>query len=267
MADRTNSPQNMFNIRPASARAVHVLAWPTVPTRARRYSAVAKPFLLTSTSWTQEAARGESEEYGSMQSARNKLAAMDRPIRILVLYGSLREGSFSKALAFEAARLLHHLGCDVETFDPARLPHRSQTSNEHDDVKRLLELVEWSDGHFWSSPEHHGAISGLLKTQIDHIPISIEQALLTQGKTLAFGQVNGGAQSFNTVNTMRLMGRWLRMHTIANQVCVPRVGTQFHRDGALKGQIYRRRLSDVVAELVKYTCLFLDNRDDFVVKR
>jgi arsenical resistance protein ArsH len=175
--------------------------------------------------------------------------------RILILYGSLRERSYSRFLAQEAARLLVRLGCDVRIFDPTGLPLPDSGPATHPKVQALRELSNWSEGQVWVSPERHGAISGIIKAQIDWIPLSIGAVRPTQGRTLAVMQVSGGSQSFNAVNTLRLLGRWMRMITIPNQSSVPKAFEQFDESGRMKpGPLYDR-VVDVMEELVKFTLL------------
>lgn len=144
------------------------------------------------------------------------------PPKILVLYGSLRERSFSKLAAQEASRLLRWYGCEVRTFDPAGLPLPDSTDADHPKVQELRELAAWSEGMLWVSPERHGSITSIMKAQIDWIPLSLGGVRPTQGKTLAVMQVSGGSQSFNTVNQLRILGRWMRMITIPNQSSIPK---------------------------------------------
>ena len=149
------------------------------------------------------------------------------PPRILLLYGSLRERSFSRLCILEAERILQRLGCETRVFDPRGLPLPDETTPEHPKVQELRALSEWSEGQVWCSPERHGAITGVMKSQIDWRPLSIGSVRPTQGKTLAVMQVSGGSQSFNAVNTLRLLGRWMRMITIPNQSSVARASREF----------------------------------------
>jgi arsenical resistance protein ArsH len=188
------------------------------------------------------------------------------PPRILMLYGSLRERSYSRLLAEEAARVLEGLGCDVRFFHPRELPIKSPGLDDHPKVQELRELSQWSEGQVWSCPEMHGAITGVFKNQIDWIPLSIGSVRPTQGRTLAVMQVSGGSQSFNVVNTLRLLGRWMRMLTIPNQSSVAKAYQEFHDDGRMKDSPYRDRVVDVMEELYKFTLLTRDLRD-FMVDR
>jgi len=188
------------------------------------------------------------------------------PPRILVLYGSLRERSFSRLLAEEAARILEGYGCEVRIYNPAELPVKAPGLDDHPKVRELRELSQWSEGQVWSCPEMHGAITGVFKNQIDWIPLSLGAVRPTQGRTLAVVQVSGGSQSFNVVNTLRLLGRWMRMITIPNQSSVPKAFQEFHEDGRMKDSPYRDRLVDVMEELYKFTLLTRDLRE-FLVDR
>lgn len=177
------------------------------------------------------------------------------PPRILTLYGSLRERSYSRFVAEEAARLLEALGAEVRTFDPNGLPLPDSTSDEHPKVVELRELAMWSEGMVWSSPERHGAMSGIMKSQIDWLPLSLGGLRPTQGKTLAIMQVCGGSQSFNTLNQMRILGRWMRMVTIPNQSSVAKAWDEFDASGRMRASPYYDRIVDVTEELVKFTYL------------
>jgi arsenical resistance protein ArsH len=182
------------------------------------------------------------------------------PPRILLLYGSLRERSYSRLLAEEAGRILEALGCEVRFFHPGDLPVKAPGLDEHPKVQELRELSTWSEGQVWSCPEMHGAITGVFKNQIDWIPLSIGSVRPTQGRTLAVMQVSGGSQSFNVVNTLRLLGRWMRMLTIPNQSSVAKAYQEFHEDGRMKDSPYRDRVVDVMEELYKFTLLTRDLR-------
>lgn len=178
--------------------------------------------------------------------------------RILILYGSLREVSYSRLLAFEVERLLRRLGCEAKVFDPAGLPLPDDQPASHPRVQELRRLSQWSEGHVWISPERHGAMTGILKAQIDWIPLSIGAIRPTQGKTLAVMQVSGGSQSFNAVNQMRILGRWMRMLTIPNQSSVAKAFQEFDAEGRMKPSAYYERVVDVCEELVKFTLLTRD---------
>lgn len=178
--------------------------------------------------------------------------------RILILHGSLRQVSYSRLLAQEAGRLLERLGAEVGFFDPSGMPLPDDAPASHPKVQELRQLCEWSEGQVWVSPERHGAITGIMKAQIDWIPLSIGAVRPTQGKTLAVMQVSGGSQSFNAVNTLRLLGRWMRMITIPNQSSVAKAYREFDADGRMKPSAYYDRVVDVCEELMKFTLLTRD---------
>ncbi|GLO49817.1 arsenical resistance protein ArsH [Pseudomonas putida] len=186
--------------------------------------------------------------------------------RILLLYGSTRERSFSRLLTEEAARLLEHFGAETRIFNPSGLPLADDAPDDHPLVKQLRELVLWSEGMVWCSPERHGAMTGVFKSQIDWIPLSMGAVRPTQGKTLAVMQVCGGSQSFNVVNQLRVLGRWMRMFTIPNQSSVPKAYLEFDETGRMKPSPYYDRVVDVMEELVKFTLLLRD-RADYLVDR
>ena len=178
--------------------------------------------------------------------------------RFLMLYGSLRERSYSKLLTLEAARLLRAMGGEVRIFDPAGLPLPDSAPDSHPKVHELREAAAWAEGMVWTSPERHGAMTGILKAQIDWIPLSLGAVRPTQGKTLAVMEVSGGSQSFNAVNQMRVLGRWMRMVTIPNQSSVAKAYLEFDDDGRMKPSAYYERVVDVMEELVKFTLLTRD---------
>ena len=180
------------------------------------------------------------------------------PPRILLLYGSLRERSYSRLLTLEAERLLQALGAQTRVFDPAGLPLPDSVPDSHPKVAELRAAAAWCEGMVWTSPERHGAMTGLLKTQIDWIPLSAGAVRPTQGKTLAVMEVSGGSQSFNAVNQMRILGRWMRMLTIPNQSSVAKAFLEFDDAGRMKPSAYYDRLVDVMEELVKFTLLTRD---------
>ena len=186
--------------------------------------------------------------------------------RILLLYGSTRERSFSRLLTEEAARLLEHFGAETRIFNPTGLPLADDVPDDHPMVKELRDLVLWSEGMVWCSPERHGAMTGVFKSQIDWIPLSMGAVRPTQGKTLAVMQVCGGSQSFNVVNQLRVLGRWMRMFTIPNQSSVPKAYLEFDEAGRMKPSPYYDRVVDVMEELVKFTLLLRD-RSDYLVDR
>lgn len=178
--------------------------------------------------------------------------------RFLMLYGSLRERSFSRLLAEEAARLLRAMGGEVRIFNPSGLPLPDDAPETHTKVVELRELTQWAEGMVWCSPERHGAMTGIMKTQIDWIPLSIGAIRPTQGKTLALMQVCGGSQSFNAVNQMRVLGRWMRMLTIPNQSSVAKAFMEFDDNNRMKPSAYYDRVVDVIEELFKFTLLTRD---------
>ncbi|NKK98716.1 arsenical resistance protein ArsH [Rhizobium leguminosarum bv. viciae] len=178
--------------------------------------------------------------------------------RILILYGSLRAVSYSRFLAQEAARLLEYFGCEVRIFNPEGLPLPDAAPASHPKVRELRELSAWSEGQVWVSPERHGAMTGIMKAQIDWIPLSVGSVRPTQGKTLAVMQVSGGSQSFNAVSQLRILGRWMRMIAIPNQSSVAKAFQEFDADGRMKPSSYYDRVVDVCEELVKFTLLTRD---------
>jgi arsenic resistance protein ArsH len=178
--------------------------------------------------------------------------------RFLLLYGSLRERSYSKLLTLEAARLLEAMGGEVRIFDPTDLPLPDSVPETHPKVQELRALAQWAEGMVWCSPERHGAMTGIMKAQIDWIPLSVGSVRPTQGKTLAVMEVSGGSQSFNAVNQMRILGRWMRMITIPNQSSVAKAFMEFDDAGRMKPSAYYERVVDVMEELVKFTLLTRD---------
>lgn len=184
--------------------------------------------------------------------------------RILILYGSLRARSYSRLAAEEAARILEKLGAEVRMFDPRGLPQVDSEEPDHPKVSELRDLATWCEGMVWSSPERHGAMTGLMKSQIDWIPLSLGGVRPTQGKTLAVMQVCGGSQSFNTVNQLRILGRWMRLLTVPNQSSVAKAWDEFDADGRMKPSPYYNRIVDVMEEIVKFTLLTRDIKDHLV---
>lgn len=178
--------------------------------------------------------------------------------RFLILYGSLRERSYSRFLAFEAARLLEAMGGEVRIFDPTGLPLADGAPDTHPKVQELRGLAAWAEGMVWCSPERHGSMTGVMKTQIDWIPLSDGAVRPTQGKTLAVMQVSGGSQSFNALNQMRVLGRWMRMITIPNQSSVAKAFAEFTEEGRMKPSAFYDRVVDVMEELFKFTMLTRD---------
>lgn len=179
--------------------------------------------------------------------------------RILLLHGSVRQRSFSRLVNEEAARILTQLGAETRTFDPSGLPLPDDAGVDHPKVAELRNLVTWCEGMVWCSPERHGAMTGIMKAQIDWIPLSIGAVRPTQGKTLAVMQVSGGSQSFNAVNQLRILGRWMRLITIPNQSSVAKAFTEFDDRDRMKPSPYYDRIVDVMEELVKFTYLTRDS--------
>ena len=186
--------------------------------------------------------------------------------RVLFLYGSLRQRSYSRLLAEEGARIIEGLGAETRFFDPRELPIYGSVPDTHPKVQELRALSQWSEAQVWSSPEQHGTITGVLKNQIDWIPLAIGALRPTQGRTLAVMQVSGGSQSFNAVNGLRVLGRWMRMVTIPNQSSVPKAFEQFDEEGRMKPSPLYDRVVDVMEELMKFT-LLLRGRTDYFLDR
>lgn len=213
---------------------------------------------------------GVSEKTCWIKEAGSKITRFDystmpigRPPRLLILYGSLRSASFSRKLAFEFARLLEEVGCDVRCFNPRGLPVRDPELETHVKVQELRALTQWSDGHVWVSPEMHGQITGVFKNQIDWIPLNTGSIRPTQGKTCCIAQVNGGSQSFNAVNTLRVLARWMRMPCVTNQSSVPKAWQEFNEDdGRMKESSYRDRVVDVAEEFAKFTAIMAPVSDE-----
>ena len=200
---------------------------------------------------------------------RDKLLAPNistHPPRILLLYGSLRKRSFSRLATQEAARILQRLGAETRSFDPHGLPLVDGAEPDHPKVRELHDLVTWCEGMVWCSPERHGAMTGVMKTQIDWIPLSLGAVRPTQGKTLAVMQVSGGSQSFNAVNQLRILGRWMRLITIPNQSSIAKAFMEFDESDRIRPSAYYDRVVDVMEELVKFTLLTRD-RTEYLVDR
>jgi len=191
---------------------------------------------------------------------------LTHPPRILMLYGSLRERSFSRYLTEEAARILAQFGAEVRIFNPMDLPMAGSVPEDHPKVVELRELCLWSEGQVWCSPERHGTVTAVMKNQIDWIPLEMGAIRPSQGRTLAVMQVCGGSQSFNVVNTLRLLGRWMRMFTIPNQSSVPMAYKEFDEDGRMRPSGYYDRVVDVMEELFKMT-LLLRGRTGYLTDR
>jgi arsenic resistance protein ArsH len=200
----------------------------------------------------------QAEYFDSGIAQRLRASRSMHPPRILLLYGSLRERSFSRFATEEAARLLRAMGAQTLLFDPAGLPLVDSEPDTHPKVVELRDAVQWAEGMVWCSPERHGAMTGLMKTQVDWIPLTLGSVRPTQGKTLAVMQVSGGSQSFNAVNQMRVLGRWMRMITIPNQSSVAKAWQEFDTRGRMKPSAYYDRIVDVMEELVKFTLLTRD---------
>ena len=198
-----------------------------------------------------------------------KLGLPDGPAhkpRILLLYGSNRERSYSRLLVQEAARLLERFGAEARIFNPSGLPLPDDAPDSHPKVQELRELMQWSEGQVWCSPERHGSMSAVFKAQIDWVPLAMGALRPTQGKTLAIMQVSGGSQSFNALNQMRVLGRWMRMLTIPNQSSVAKAFLEFDDAGRMKPSAYYDRVVDVMEELIKFT-LLVRGRADYLVDR
>lgn len=208
---------------------------------------------------TQDTPQMDDAHFQPIDTARLRPAqSTTHAPRILLLYGSLRARSFSRLMAEEAARVLTRLGAEPRFFDPSGLPLPGDAEDDHPKVRALRDAVTWSEGMVWSSPERHGAMTAVMKAQIDWIPLSLGAVRPTQGKTLALMQVCGGSQSFNTVNQMRVLGRWMRCLTLPNQSSVPKAFQQFDEDGRMLPSPYYDRMVDVMEELVKFTLLTRD---------
>ncbi len=204
---------------------------------------------------------GWARRYALVLTKEPTSRSSTHPPKVLFLYGSLRQRSYSRLLAEEGARVMASLGAETRFFDPRELPVCGSVPDTHPKVQELRNLSLWSEAQVWSTPEQHGALTGVMKNQIDWIPLSIGAVRPTQGRTLAVMQVSGGSQSFNAVNALRLLGRWMRMFTIPNQSSVAKAYEQFHDDGTMRDSPYRDRLVDVTEELYKFTMLLRDRSD------
>ncbi|RPA72160.1 arsenate resistance ArsH, partial [Ascobolus immersus RN42] len=282
MSTPTNAQGDLNNI--ASMREVPTLT--TDPQYAFRSLAISKdeddaevrlkyrPFLLPEevqqSDWVSKLELSTVVKIAEENLAREGGEGGHGRLKVLVLYGSLRSRSFSKFTAYECARILHRLGCDVRVYDPAELPVKDDVQFDHPKVQELRDLSRWSDGHVWVSPEQHGQVTGVFKNQIDWIPLSVGSVRPTQNRTLSILQVNGGSQSFNAVNTLRILGRWMRMFTIPNQSSIPKAWTEYtdpvatpepstmvEKEGGnrLKPSSLRDRVVDCMEEFVKVSWL------------
>lgn len=208
----------------------------------------------------------DSDQWRAAEPERFVSTLSTHKPRILLLYGSLRERSFSRLVVDECARLLIAMGAEVRIFNPSGLPLPDDSDADHPKVQELRDLMTWSEGQVWCSPERHGSMTGIMKAQIDWVPLSIGAVRPTQGKTLAVMQVCGGSQSFNVVNQLRVLGRWMRMITIPNQSSVAKAFLEFDDNDRMKPSGYYNRIVDVMEELMKFTLLTRDN-SDFLVDR
>lgn len=208
--------------------------------------------------------RVEQDSFHVPATSDMQLTLSTHKPKILLLYGSLRERSFSRLVVEESARLLQAMGAETRIFNPQGLPQTDTEDASHPKVQELRELMMWSEGQVWCSPERHGSITSIFKSQIDWVPLNIGGVRPTQGKTLAIMQVCGGSQSFNAVNQLRILGRWMRMVTIPNQSSVAKAFLEFDDDNRMKASPYYNRIVDVMEELMKFTLLLRDNKDYFV---
>lgn len=206
----------------------------------------------------------DESQFDTLTFNKCKGSEVDHPPRILLLYGSLRKRSFSRMVVEECARLLIRMGANVKIFNPEGLPQIDTEDEKHAKVQELRELMMWSEGQVWCSPERHGSMTSIFKSQIDWVPLSIGAIRPTQGKTLAVMQVCGGSQSFNVVNQLRVLGRWMRMVTIPNQSSVAKAFLEFDENDRMKPSAYYNRIVDVMEELMKFTLLLRSNKDYFL---
>lgn len=206
----------------------------------------------------------ENDQFDIPEKEKLNCSFSSHKPRFLLLYGSLRKVSYSRLVIEECARLLISMGAEVRIYNPSGLPLPDDAEADHPKVQVLRELMTWSEGQVWCSPERHGAMTGIMKAQIDWVPLSLGAVRPTQGKTLAVMQVCGGSQSFNAVNQMRVLGRWMRMITIPNQSSVAKVFLEFDEHGRMKPSAYYNRIVDVMEELMKFTLLTRDNSEYLV---
>lgn len=208
----------------------------------------------------------DKECFNKPDSSQLEVTASQEPVRILLLYGSLRKRSFSRLAVEESAKLLEQMGCETRIFNPSGLPLPDDEDESHPKVQELRDLMAWSQGQVWCSPERHGSMTAIMKAQIDWVPLKVGAVRPTQGKTLAVMQVEGGSQSFNVVNQLRVLGRWMRMITIPNQSSVAKAWLEFDENDRMKNSGFYDRIVDVMEELVKFTLLTRD-RSDYLVDR
>lgn len=206
----------------------------------------------------------DNAQFETPSHARFASSASAHKPRVLLLYGSLRTRSFSRLVTQEAARLLEQFGAETRIFDPTGLPQADTADDTHPKVMELRELMIWSEAQVWCSPERHGSMTSIFKSQIDWVPLSLGGVRPTQGKALAIMQVCGGSQSFNTVNQLRILGRWMRMVTIPNQSSVPKAFLEFDDKDRMRASPFYNRIVDVMEELIKFTLLLRDNKDYLV---
>ena len=207
------------------------------------------------------------DQFHELKQSHFKRPTTAHKPRILLLYGSLRERSYSRLVIEECARLLKCLGAETRIYNPSGLPLPDDNADgDHPKVSELRELMTWSEGQVWCSPERHGSMTSIMKAQIDWVPLALGAVRPTQGKTLAVMQVSGGSQSFNAVNQMRILGRWMRMITIPNQSSVAKAFLEFEDDGRMKSSAYYNRIVDVMEELMKFT-LLTRNHQEYLVDR
>lgn len=256
--DQTSDPR--YSLRPDEASKVG--GW------LQHRQELAKPGSGPGHDWVDVVRRDAKDEIGAsieyVENFRVPGAQLQHAPRILVLYGSLRESSFSRKLAYECARLLEVMGADCRVFNPEGLPVRDPRIEDHPKVMELRELTLWSEGHVWCSPEMHGTITGVFKNQIDWIPLNTGSVRPTQGRTAAVLQVNGGSQSFNAVNELRRLARWMRMPCCTNQSSVAKAWQEFDDEGRMKDSPFRERVVDVMEEYYKFTLIMREHADYLV---
>ena len=221
--------------------------------------------LLTNSPWG--AAALELVTARDWRTRKPPAVAQDlRPLAAMVFATPFSADQTLRFLAEEAQRLLHEFGAETRMFNPSGLPLPDDAEADHPKVQELRELSQWSEAHVWVSPERHGNMTGIMKTQVDWLPLSMGGVRPTQGRTLAVLQVSGGSQSFNAVNNLRILGRWMRMITIPNQSSVPKAYQEFDEAGRMLPSPLYDRVVDVMEELVKFTLLLRD-RSEYLVSR